>query len=262
VDQPESLSISGEKKNLSFIFTDIQGFTTLSEKTPPDLLSQILNEYLEGMCGVIDLYQGTIDKFIGDSVMCFFNAPIDQEDHADRALHCALALDDFCENFRERCHVKGIQLGATRIGVHSGIAVVGNFGSPRKMEFTALGDTVNAASRTEGVNKYFGTRICVTDDVVKNCKTLDVLLRPIGDIVLKGKVNSIVLYEPVAKDDASTTAFHRYMFAYKKLEQGLATAKGEFEALLVEKPEDALVRFHLDRINLGLIGTDVHMEDK
>jgi adenylate cyclase len=171
-------------------------------------------------------------------------------------------LDNFCENFRERCRAEGIQLGVTRIGVHSGVAVVGNFGSPRKMEFTALGDTVNAASRTEGVNKYFGTRICVTDDVVKNCKNLDVLLRPIGSIVLKGKFNSIVLYEPTAKNDASTAAFNRYISAYSKAEQGLATAKQEFEALLVERPDDGLVKFHLDRINRGLIGTDVHMEDK
>ena len=262
VDQPESLAIQGEKKVLSFIFTDIQGFTTLSEKIAPDLLSKILNDYLEGMCAEIDKFEGTIDKFIGDSVMCFFNAPVDQSDHADRAVNCALALDAFCEKFRERYRKEGIDIGVTRIGVHSGEAVVGNFGSSRKMEFTALGDTVNAASRTEGVNKYFGTRMCVTDDLVRNCLHLDVLLRPIGSIVLKGKVKSLVLYEPLQKTEASADQLARYMSAYSKVEQGLASAKPELEALLADSPNDGLVKFHLDRIQRGLISADVHMEDK
>lgn len=262
MDQPESLAIQGEKKVLSFIFTDIQGFTTLSEKIAPDLLSKILNDYLEGMCAVIDQFEGTIDKFIGDSVMCFFNAPVDQPDHADRAVNCALALDAFCEQFRQRYRAEGLEIGVTRIGVHSGEAVVGNFGSSRKMEFTALGDTVNAASRTEGVNKYFGTRLCVTDDVVRNCLHLDVLLRPIGSIVLKGKVKSIILYEPLPKHEDSAGLLSRYMSAYSKVEQGLVAAEQELEALLADNPNDGLVKFHLDRIHRGLITADVHMEDK
>jgi class 3 adenylate cyclase len=234
----------------------------LSEKIAPDFLSKILNDYLEGMCAEIDKFEGTIDKFIGDSVMCFFNAPVDQSDHADRAVNCALALDAFCEKFRERYRKEGIDIGVTRIGVHSGEAVVGNFGSSRKMEFTALGDTVNAASRTEGVNKYFGTRMCVTDDLVRNCLHLDVLLRPIGSIVLKGKVKSLVLYEPLPKTEASAGQLARYMSAYSKVEQGLASAKPERDALLADSPNDGLVKFHLDRIQRGLISADVHMEDK
>jgi class 3 adenylate cyclase/CHASE2 domain-containing sensor protein len=262
VDQPDSLAIQGEKKVLSFIFTDIQGFTTLSEKISPDLLSTILNDYLEGMCAVIDQFEGTIDKFIGDSVMCFFNAPVDQEDHADRAVNCALALDAFCEKFRQRCRADGIDLGVTRIGVHSGEAVVGNFGSARKMEFTALGDTVNAASRTEGVNKYFGTRMCVTEDVVRNSLHLDVLLRPIGNIVLKGKVKPIVLYEPLPKNEQSAAGLSRYMSAYSKVAQGDAAATEELTSMLDDEPSDGLVKFHLDRIQRGLVTVDVHMEDK
>ena len=262
VDQPDSLAIQGEKKVLSFIFTDIQGFTTLSEKISPDLLSKILNDYLEGMCAEIDKFEGTIDKFIGDSVMCFFNAPVDQEDHADRAVNCALALDAFCEEFRKRYRAEGIDIGVTRIGVHSGEAVVGNFGSSRKMEFTALGDTVNAASRTEGVNKYFGTRMCVTDDAVRNCRNLNVLLRPIGSIVLKGKVKSIVLYEPMPKSAITEEILRKYISAYSKVEQGIGAAEGEFEAMLQENPDDGLVKFHLARIRSGLITADVHMEDK
>jgi adenylate cyclase len=262
VDEPDSLAIEGEKKTLSFIFTDIQGFTTLSEKIAPDVLSNILNDYLEGMCNEIDKFQGTIDKFIGDSVMCFFNAPIDQPDHANRALQCALALDVFCEAFRERYRAKGIEIGMTRIGVHSGVAVVGNFGSSRKMEFTALGDTVNAASRTEGVNKYFGTRICVTDDLVRHCGKTDVPLRPIGHIVLKGKINPIILYEPMHGPYAAPELIAQYLSAYQKLELGLESAKEEFLALSVINPFDGLVKFHLDRIEKGHLNADVHMEDK
>jgi hypothetical protein len=146
--------------------------------------------------------------------------------------------------------------------VHSGEAVVGNFGSARKMEFTALGDTVNAASRTEGVNKYFGTRLCVTEDVVRNSLHLDVVLRPIGNIVLKGKVNPIVLYEPLVKNDKSAALQRRYMSAYSKLTQGDESAKEELASILADEPHDGLVKFHLDRTQRGLLTVDVHMEDK
>jgi class 3 adenylate cyclase/CHASE2 domain-containing sensor protein len=262
VEHPESLRIAGEKRELSFIFTDIAGFTTLSEKLPPEVLTKLLNQYLEGMCAQIQKHQGTVDKFIGDSVMCFFNSPLDQPDHADRALACAHDLDHFCESFRKKLLTQRIELGSTRIGVHSGSAVVGNFGSLSRMEFTALGDTVNAASRTEGVNKYFGTRMCVTEATLKLSTGLNFFFRPIGNIVLKGKKNPIGLYQPVDEEFFNSELYNAYMAAYALLEAGDSRVKKVFADLFDLYGEDELFAFHHNRLQHGASNAVILMEEK
>jgi adenylate cyclase len=262
IDHPESLSVTGKNRQLSFIFTDIAGFTTLSEQIAPERLSELLNAYLEGMCDIIQSYQGVVDKFIGDSVMCFFNAPLDQLDHADRAIACALALDQFAENFRQKIKEQGLDLGMTRIGIHSGQAVVGNFGSTARMDFTALGDTVNAASRTEGVNKYFGTRLCVTEATLALCTQEDIHVRPIGHIQLKGKHNAVTLFEPVTADFAQSTLCQKYLHAYELMDAGDVQALAAFQSLVHAFPDDPLAQFHLDRLTKGAVGAKVTMGDK
>ncbi|MBJ7257833.1 MAG: adenylate/guanylate cyclase domain-containing protein, partial [Akkermansiaceae bacterium] len=143
MDRPEALSISGAKREVSFIFTDIAGFTTMSEALSSEKLSEVLNEYLDGACQIILGFEGTVDKFIGDAIMTIFNAPLEQADHAARAVQCALALDVYAETFRKKQNDLGIPIGETRIGVHTGFATIGNFGSASRMDYTALGDTVN-----------------------------------------------------------------------------------------------------------------------
>jgi class 3 adenylate cyclase/CHASE2 domain-containing sensor protein len=262
VDHPDSLSIAGKKRTLSFIFTDIESFTTLSETIDPEILSNLLNEYLEGMCAQIQKHHGIVDKFIGDSVMAFFNAPMDQPDHADRALECALALDAFSQDFRVKVAVQGIKMGVTRIGIHSGDAVVGNFGSMSRMEFTALGDTVNAASRTEGVNKYFGTRICVTQETLSHVTRTKVKARPIGHVYLKGKNKPIDLFEPVTEVYAMSAAYAEYMNAFNVLDTGNDGAFVLFEQLKKNYPDDALISFHYKRLTLGKSDASIVMQDK
>jgi len=262
IDNPSALAIQSKKRELSFIFTDIEGFTTLSEKLPVTELSDLLNLYLEGMCSVIQRHNGIVDKFIGDSVMCFFNAPIDQPDHADRAIECALELDAFSEEFRKSLHIKNIDLGATRIGVHSGEAVVGNFGSKNSMDFTALGDVVNAASRTEGVNKYFGTRICVTESTLKYTTRNKHQFRIIGHVVLKGKVQPVDLLEPVSEDFATGEQYLQYKKAFELLDQSSEQARAAFEDLAAKFANDALVNFHLKRLKDGFKNALIVMEEK
>jgi class 3 adenylate cyclase/CHASE2 domain-containing sensor protein len=262
IEKPDGLSLTGNKRSLSFIFTDIEGFTTLSEKMQPEDLSNLLNEYLDGMCAQVQKFQGVVDKFIGDSVMCFFNAPIDQPDHADRAIACALALDKFSEEFRIKLAKQGIELGMTRIGVHSGEAVVGNFGSLARMDFTALGDTVNAASRTEGVNKYFGTRICVTENTIALQTTNAVAMRPIGHVVLKGKHKPVNLYEPVSSEFANSSLYAEYLKAYEYLDAGDLRAISFFNSLLLQHPDDPLIKFHAQRLAHGHTDATVVMGDK
>ncbi|NBU84511.1 MAG: adenylate/guanylate cyclase domain-containing protein [Sphingomonadaceae bacterium] len=259
VKDPSAVAISGERQEATFIFTDIAGFTTTSEQMGAEDLSDVLNEYLDGACEIVLKYEGTIDKFIGDAIMAIFNAPIRQTDHAERAVRCALELDAYAEAFRKDRNSKNIPIGVTRIGVHTGQAVIGNFGSQSRMDFTALGDTVNTAARTEGVNKYFGTRICCTADVVERCT--DLPFRQIGDIVLKGKTTPTALYSPVAKTD-DPDLIEQYATAYKLLTAEDRAAKPAFLALSKAFPTDPIVQFHIGRIEQKIISARVVMDDK
>jgi class 3 adenylate cyclase/CHASE2 domain-containing sensor protein len=260
VDNPESLSISGERRELTFIFTDIAGFTTLSEKLSAEKLSEVLNAYLDGACTIILRHGGMIDKFIGDAIMSIFNAPLPQPDHVARAVRCALELDAYAEDFRIAQNKAGIPIGQTRLGIHSGPAVMGNFGSQSRMDFTALGDTVNTAARTEGVNKYFGTRLCCTDVVVAQCPEMH--FRPIGDVVLKGKLTGVELFSPASDADMASGLFIRYVDVYAMLKNSNAMAPDAVRALHQDFPEDALTTFHFERVESGLNTHHVVMEDK
>lgn len=260
VENPESLSISGERRQLTFIFTDIEGFTTLSEKLSAEKLSEVLNSYLDGACTIILRHGGMIDKFIGDAVMSIFNAPLPQPDHLVRAVRCALELDAYAEAFRIQQNIAGVPFGKTRLGIHSGPAVMGNFGSQSRMEFTALGDTVNTAARTEGVNKYFGTRLCCTDVVAAECPGMR--FRPIGDVVLKGKLTGVELFNPVSDAEAASELFRRYLDVYALLKTADVKAPEAVRELHQDFPDDALTRFYFERVNSGLYTNRVVMEDK
>ncbi len=259
VNNPEAMSISGIRREATFIFTDIAGFTTLSELLTSEKLSDVLNAYLDGACGIIQKYGGTIDKFIGDAIMAIFNAPIPMADHAERAVKCAVELDAYAEAFRIAQNAVEVPLGITRLGIHTGIATIGNFGSASRMDFTALGDTVNTAARTEGVNKYFGTRICVTQETVALCPNIK--FRPIGDVVLKGKVQAVTLYSP-ALDDADQALYADYAVAFDLLRKEDPAAVDALNLLAGKYPDDAIVKFHLGRIAKGLVSARVVMEDK
>ncbi len=260
LESPENLNVSGERRDLTFIFTDIAGFTTLSEKLTAEQLSDTLNEYLDGACAIILSYNGTVDKFIGDAIMSIFNAPVLQPDHVSRAVRCALELDDYAEQFRIRKNAQGVPVGVTRIGIHTGPAVIGNFGSSSRMDFTALGDTVNTASRTEGVNKYFDTRICCTQDVVDQCK--DMQFMPIGDVVLKGKLTGVGLYKPVTDEEAASDLCRRYLQIYEMLKREDPAAPQLVRELHADYPHDSLANFHFERVEAGLNTHRVVMEDK
>lgn len=260
LESPENLNVSGVRKDLTFIFTDIAGFTTLSEMMTSEKLSDTLNAYLDGACEVILSYQGTVDKFIGDAIMSIFNAPVPQADHIERAVRCALDMDVYNEKFRIAQNAAGIPIGHTRIGIHTGPAVIGNFGSRQRMDFTALGDTVNVASRTEGVNKYFGTRICCTEEVAKACHSI--AFRPIGNVVLKGKLTGVGLFNPVSDEEAKSDLYKRYVQAYELLSKEDVQGAQSMKALALDYPDDPLVHFHCERIQAGLVSTRVVMEDK
>ena len=258
IADPSLVGVSGSRQEATFLFTDVAGFTTLSEQLSAEQLSDMLNEYLDGACAIILGHEGTIDKFIGDAIMVIFNAPVPQSDHAARGIRCALDLDRFAERFRQEANGNGIPIGITRIGVHSGPAIIGNFGSQARMDFTALGDTVNTAARTEGVNKYFGTRICCTEEVVAGVP--DIAFRPVANAVLKGKTVPSPLYTPI--EDPSDPIHAPYLEAFAALARHAPEAPKLVEALAVRFPDDPLVNFHLQRVRAGIVSAEVLMNDK
>lgn len=127
----DAVDLAGQRREIATLFTDIASFTALVEMLEPSVLSTLLNEYLVGMTDMVFAHEGTVAKIVGDALHVLFGAPGEQPDHADRAVACALALDQYAQAFRQRCQEKGIALGATRIGVHAGPAIVGNFGGSR-----------------------------------------------------------------------------------------------------------------------------------
>ncbi len=158
----DASALAGGRREIATLFTDIAGFTALVESLEADVLSALLGEYLTGMTEIVFSREGTVAKIIGDAIHVLFGAPADQPDAAARAVDCALAIDAWSESFRASWRERGVPLGVTRIGVHAGPAIVGNFGGGRLFDYTAYGDTINAAARLEAANKTFGTRICVS----------------------------------------------------------------------------------------------------
>lgn len=257
---PSKTKLEGERREMTFLFTDVAGFTTLSEIVGGTKLPEILNAYLDGMVTVIQQHDGTVDKFIGDAVFAIFNAPLDQPDHWERAVRCALDLDRYAEKFRAEQNAAGVPFGVTRCGVHSGVATVGGFGSHSRFEYTALGDAVNTASRLEGLNKYFGTRTCVSEVTRAECKGIP--FRPMGLVIVKGKTQALGVFEPLSEERAQSDYIKRYMDAYKHLEEGAEDTLAFFEELFAENPYDGCVEIHLERLRAGTRSPEIAMTEK
>jgi class 3 adenylate cyclase len=260
VADPSKLSLGGERREVTYVFTDIAGFTSLTERTEPAVLVPMINEYLDGMCRIVFEHGGTLDKIVGDAVVCLFGAPADQPDHAERAVRCALALDRFACDFAATKQAAGIDFGGTRIGLHTGLAVVGNFGGDAFFDYTGHGDTVNTAARMEGVNKYLGTRICVSGATAERC--LDVAFRPVGNLVLKGKDEGTPAFEPLSEDDAESPETRAYRDAFDRMERGDPGARPAFAELARTTPRDSLVALHASRLEAGETGTTIVMKEK
>jgi adenylate cyclase len=245
-------------RDVGTIFTDIAGFTTLVESAAPDVLGTLLNEYVEGMTDIVFAHEGTVAKVIGDGMHVLFNAPNEQKDYATRAIACAHDLDSWAQDFKQRWKAKGVNFGNTRIGVHAGPALVGNFGGSHYFDYTAHGDTINTASRLEAANKHLGTRICVSETIAKGAKNFRG--RPVGDIVLRGRSEPLRTYEPLCEEAFAAPATTQYAEAFAKLEAGDASAMPAFAALVGAHADDPLAGFHLKRLLNGAKGVSMKLE--
>jgi len=257
---PKLLKLGGERREVTSLFTDLEGFTTLVEKTDPQTVARVLNEYLDGVVSIVFEHDGTVDKIIGDAVSVIFSAPLSQPDHARRAVDCARAIDAFARDFTQSQNDAGVPLGKTRIGVNSGTVLIGNFGGSRFFDYTAHGDAVNTAARLEGVNKYLGTEVCIAGSTARLCPRFTG--RPVGDLVLKGKSEAVEAFEPVGAERLASDAMREYISAYEKRRDGDAGAEAAFAAYAERHPDDALAAFHLARLRLGETGATIVLQDK
>jgi len=194
-EDPSRLHLGGQRAEVTVFFSDIAGFTSFSEKLRPEQLARLLNQYLTLVSDCLLEEGATLDKYIGDAVMAFFGDPITQSDQRDRALHAAVRHPELLQRLRPVLEELGVESFKVRIGIHTGDAVIGNFGSNRRFAYTAMGDTVNLASRLEGLNKYFGTEVLLSDDVKRGIRSEDLFTREVGLISVKGRAQPVRIHE-------------------------------------------------------------------
>jgi adenylate cyclase len=245
--EPGQLSLHGERREIYALFTDIEGFTSLCQTLDPEAVALMLNEYLETMSSIILRYGGTIDKFVGDAVVAFWGAPLSRPDDADNALAAAIALSLAGRELMKPVAGRA-PLGRTRVGLHRGTAIVGNFGGEGRIQYTALGDSMNVAARLEGANKQLKTAVLVSREAAQ-ATGLD-RFRPMGRVRVRGRSAPIEVYEPVGVGFAiADPAFTAH---YVSFESGDNSALAWFRNRAAAAPEDLALAYLVKRLeNVG-----------
>jgi len=255
---PELARLGGEDRLVTSMFTDIASFTTLSEKLEPTVLVSFLNDYLGRMNKVVLDAGGTIDKYEGDAVIAFFNAPLDVIDHQERALLAAVEIQKATAEVLKGWHeVIGDSL-VTRVGIHTGRAVVGNLGSEGRFDYTAIGDTINLASRLEGANKFYGTRILCSGDALSGTSS-KIVTRPLDKIRVKGRATEVLIHEVIAgiESEMMNNLIKPYNEAYKLYdERKFEEAKRLFEHISGKYPNDEPTRMAIERCRRAIKNPD------
>jgi len=262
---PDKLKLGGENRIITVLFSDIRGFTTLSEKTTPEMLVSLLNEYLSPMTQIVMDERGTLDKYIGDAIMAIFGAPLDVPDHSKRACISALHMLEKLEKLNQEWHGKGWPHISIGIGINSGEAIVGNMGADVRFDYTAIGDTVNLASRLEGLNKLYGTGIIISKSTLEDINSSEppvvspstlrqssglrtgkdepsFLVRELDLVQVKGKNEPIAIFELLGLDNKDSkkieivSLFNEALNLYR--EQRFQKAKEAFSEILETFPGD------------------------
>ena len=251
-EHPEHLSLEwGELRDMSVYFSDIAGFTTISEGLEPKTLVALLNEYLTSMTDIILEHGGVVDKYIGDAIMAFWGAPLTDDDHAANGVRCALAMRKACDRLRPQWKERFGEEIYARAGLSSGSAVVGNMGSSHKFNYTVMGDMVNLAARLEGANKPYGTYLMISETTLSKlgdefiCRELDLL-------AVKGKNKPVRVFEVIDRADEIdqrtselVERFGKALAIYREHE--FSTALIEFNRVLEFDPGDGPAALYVDR---------------
>jgi len=247
---PTKLKLGGDKKDLTVMFSDIRGFTTISEKLTPEELVRLLNEYLTAMTDIVFKYEGLLDKYIGDAIMAVFGAPVDQPDHALRSCRTALEMMATLKGLQQKWAAEGRPFVDIGVGINSGDMVVGNMGSNMRFDYTVMGDNVNLSSRLEGINKEYGTHIVISEftyEVVKE----EVFCRELDAVRVKGKKLPVKIYELIcerkdaAEHEEYIGRFHAGLAHYKaaRWDEGIAA----FKSVLEIRPDDPPAKLYIQR---------------
>lgn len=251
LDSDQKLELGGHSRFLTIFFSDLEAFSSLSEEVPSQELLLRVSAYLEIVTRAVNEESGTIDKFIGDGVMAFWGAPALLEDHAQKACFAALRIREGMKELNARWEAAGMKPLRIRIGIHSDAVLVGNIGSKERMSYTVMGDGVNIASRLEGINKEYGTRICISHAVFKEAGER-LCVRPIDDVAVKGRRAKVPVYELVGAhgmgpqfepDAAMTRLCQLTRIAYEALiAEDSALALSRYQEIMAEYPDDPVAR--------------------
>ncbi len=241
IEHPDLLNLGGERREITAFFSDIQGFTSISESMTPEGMTQFLNLYLSEMSDIIMNHGGTIDKYEGDAIIAFWNAPTFEEDHAKLGIEAAMECQKkLVEMQDELMKITGKPV-KQRIGLNTGIATVGNFGSRNRFDYTMMGDTVNLASRLEGINKQYGSyTMCskaTMDSALEHGCTFD--FRNVGKVAVVGRKEPVLIYNPLSAEEKSVLdGFNdTFLKAYELFEKGnFVEAKKMFESIADRDP--------------------------
>ncbi len=242
IAQPELMRLGGEAREVTLMFTDLANFTTLSEQLSAEQTVEVLTAYFNAMTPIVHATGGTVDKFIGDAVMAFWGAPLDDPQHAEHAVTAAISMQQAMQVLVADLRARGLPPIHMRIGLHTGRVVVGNVGSEQRFSYTAIGDAVNLAARLEGANKAFGTGILLSAATAAQLPS-SVALRALDDVVVKGKTEPVRVFTPcddVAVRDASLAALNAFHArdwdgASGYLTQVLARVPGDAAALRLQQ---------------------------
>ncbi|NML92728.1 adenylate/guanylate cyclase domain-containing protein [Novosphingobium olei] len=224
---PERLQLHGEKRAIFCLFSDLEGFTKLTHAVEPEMIARLLNDYLDRLSAVVLQYGGTLDKFVGDAVVAFWGAPLAKPDDGERAIAAAIAMYQAGEEFR-RAVPEGVPpIGRTRVGVHYGEAIVGNFGGEGRIQYTALGDAMNTAARLEGANKTLDTTVLVSREALEHVgqgsdRAGQPRFRPMGTVTLRGRSTPVEVFEPLPPGDAREAALAEELVAAHRNGDGVA----------------------------------------
>jgi adenylate cyclase len=249
LDDPDK--VKPRKTPVTVLFSDIRGFTTISESLDAQELAVLLNGYLTEMTRIVFRHQGTLDKYIGDAVMAIWGAPFEEPEHPERACHAALNMLVRLGELQQEWRAQGRPVLEIGIGLNTGIASVGNMGSSLRYGYTAMGDTVNLSSRLEGLNKEYGTRILVSEATFREIQDPEIVFRELDLIRVKGKLQPVTIYEVLAVEAAKNGGkelvelFRKGREAYKL--RNWRAGKAAFEEILHRWPSDGPAKVFLER---------------
>lgn len=250
IQDPDQLALSGERREIFVVFSDLEGFTELSHAIDAQMVATLLNRYLDVLSDVVLSHGGTIDKFVGDAVVAFWGAPISRPDDGERAARAAYAMWEAGEEFRKTVPEGVPPVGRTRVGLHFGEAIVGNFGGDDRIQYTALGDSMNTASRLEAANKKLRTNVIASSEAVSR-SGLD-WWRPMGRITLRGRAKPVDIFEPAP--NLPNGALSHIQAILDRVANGDGTALADLEALAANSPGDAALQnlvFRMQSVKSG-----------